>query len=48
VMTLISRKLCASEETQLARRGDRIALQVIGGFFVLITGALIAVARIIG
>jgi hypothetical protein len=48
VMTLISRKLCASEETELARRGDRISLQVIGGFFVLITGALIAVARIIG
>jgi hypothetical protein len=48
VMTLISGKFCASEETELARRWDRISLQVIGGSFVLITGALIAVASIIG
>ena len=48
VITLISRKLCASEETELARRWDRISLQVFGSSFVLITGALIAVARIIG
>jgi hypothetical protein len=48
VMTLISRKLCASEETERARRGDRISLQVFGSSFVLITGALIAVARIVG
>jgi hypothetical protein len=48
VMTLISRKLCASEETERARRGDRISLQVFGSSFVLITGALIAVASIVG
>jgi hypothetical protein len=47
-LTLISRKLCASEETERARRGDRISLQVFGSSFVLITGALIAVASIIG
>jgi hypothetical protein len=47
-LTLISRKLCASEETERARRGDRISLQVFGSSFVLITGALIAVASIVG
>jgi hypothetical protein len=47
-LTLISRKLCASEETELARRWDRISLQVFGSSFVLITGALIAVASIVG
>ena len=48
VMTLISRKLCASEETERARRWDRISLQVFGSSFVIVTGALIAVASIIG
>jgi hypothetical protein len=48
VMTLISRKLCASEEKERARRWDRISLQVFGSSFVLITGALIAVASIVG
>jgi hypothetical protein len=47
-LTLISRNLCASEETERARRWDRISLQVFGSSFVLITGALIAVARIVG
>jgi hypothetical protein len=39
------RKICESGELNLARRWDRISLQVFGGSFVLVNGALIALAR---
>jgi hypothetical protein len=40
------RKICESGELNLARRWDRISLQVFVGSFVLVNGALIAVAII--